>query len=68
MFKIPIPPITPSNEALVRQIEKLVDKIITEKQRNPNTDTSQWEKEIDEMVYKLYDLTEEEIEIIERGK
>jgi hypothetical protein len=45
-----------------------VDKIITEKQRNPNTDTSQWEKEIDEMVYKLYDLTEEEIEIIERGK
>jgi len=66
--KFPFPPITPSNEALVREIEKLVDKIITEKQRNPNADTSQREKEIDRLVYQLYDFTEEEIEIIERGK
>jgi hypothetical protein len=66
--KIPFPIITPRNESIVKQIESLVEKIITSKQRNPNADTSQWEKEIDRLVYKLYDLTKEEIEIIERGK
>ena len=66
--KVPIPPITPDNEPIVKQIESLVEKIITSKQRNPNADTSQREKEIDRLVYQLYDLTEEEIEIIERGK
>ncbi len=30
-----------------------------------NADTSALEKQIDEMVYKLYGLTEEEIEIVE---
>ncbi|MBZ4644242.1 MAG: hypothetical protein JG767_1851 [Deferribacteraceae bacterium] len=28
---------------------------------NSQTDTSQWEREIDELVYQLYNLTEEEI-------
>jgi hypothetical protein len=31
----------------------------------PNADTSALERQIDEMVYKLYDLTEDEIAIIE---
>ena len=30
--------------------------------------TLEWEKEIDELVYKLYQLTPEEIKKIERGK
>ena len=42
----------------------LVDKIISAKKENAQTDTSQWENEIDELVYKLYELTEEEIEIV----
>lgn len=36
--------------------------------QNAKADTSQWKKEIDELVYKLYNLTEEEIKIIEGGK
>lgn len=30
-----------------------------------NADTSAWEREIDGLVYKLYDLTEEEVRLIE---
>jgi hypothetical protein len=46
----------------------LVDKILAAKQQNPQTDTSEWENEIDKLVYRLYELTEEEIKIIEGGK
>jgi len=63
--KLPIPPITPSNQHMVSQIESLVDKILAAKKTNHAADTTAWEKEIDQLVYKLYDLTEEEIRIIE---
>lgn len=62
---MPLSPITPSNEPIVKQIEALVDKILEAKKANPASDTSQWEKEIDELVYGLYGLTEEEVRIIE---
>jgi hypothetical protein len=62
---LPIPPITPATEPIVSQIESLVDKILAAKKGNPQADTSVWEKEIDRLVYKLYELTEEEIRIIE---
>ena len=45
---------------------KLVDNIIEDKKINPNADTTAMEAEIDQLVYELYDLTPEEIEIIER--
>ncbi|MBW2663125.1 MAG: Eco57I restriction-modification methylase domain-containing protein, partial [Deltaproteobacteria bacterium] len=44
---------------------RLVDLIISEKKINFHVDTSTLEAEIDQRVYKLYDLTEEEIEIVE---
>ena len=43
----------------------LVDQILAVKATDPKADTSALEKQIDEMVYKLYELTEEEIKIIE---
>lgn len=45
-------------------IEK-VDRILALKKEDPNTDTSQLEAEIDVMVYELYELTPEEIAIVE---
>jgi len=66
MGKLPIPPITPSNQPIVQQIEALVDKILAAKKTNHAADTTTWEKEIDQLVYKLYELTEEEIAIVER--
>jgi len=46
----------------------IVDKILKAKEENAMTDTSQLEKQLDEMVYKLYELTEEEIKIVEGRK
>jgi hypothetical protein len=66
--KITIPAITPATEPIVKQIELLVDKILAAKKGNPQADTGEWEREIDRLVYRLYDLTEEEIRIIEKQK
>ena len=46
-----------------KKIENLVDKIIEIKKKD--SDTTKLESKIDEMVYKLYELTEEEIRIVE---
>jgi adenine-specific DNA-methyltransferase len=63
--KLPIPPITPSNQPIVSQIESLVDKILAAKKTNHAADTTALEKEINNLVYSLYDLTEEEVRIVE---
>ena len=42
-----------------------MDKILSEKNKNFNKDTSVFEKEIDELVYKLYGISDKEIKIIE---
>jgi len=42
-----------------------VDKILEAKRKDKSADTSHWEREIDELVYELFDLNEEEIKIIE---
>lgn len=65
---LPIPPITSSKQPIVTQIEQLVDQILAAKRQNPQADTTHWEREIDRLVYRLYELTEEEIGIIEGGK
>jgi hypothetical protein len=47
-------------------IEK-VNKILSLKKNNPEADTTALEHEIDLMVYELYGLTQEEIEIVENS-
>ena len=43
----------------------LVDKILEAKRTDPNADVSSVENEIDNLVYALYNLTEDEIAIVE---
>ncbi|WP_440999823.1 type IIG restriction enzyme/methyltransferase [Fodinibius sp. SL11] len=43
------------------------DQILTTKEDNPDADISDLEKEINELVYELYSMSEEEIEIIEES-
>lgn len=50
-----------------KSFTKLVDQIQSKKAKDISTDTTSIEKQIDEMVYKLYDLTEEEIKLIENN-
>jgi type I restriction-modification system DNA methylase subunit len=49
------------NDCLVRTIQRVIEQ----KNENPSIDTSNIEDEIDKLVYELYELTEEEIKIIE---
>jgi len=65
--RIPIPPITPQNQPLVAQIEALVDQILARKRGNPHADTRDLERDIDQLVYRLYDLTPDEIRLVEGG-
>jgi hypothetical protein len=46
-------------------IETIVDQILTKKSKDNATDTTELENQIDQLVYQLYDLTEEEIKIVE---
>ncbi len=39
--------------------------ILSAKQQTLQADTTRWEREIDELVYRLYDLTYEEIKLID---
>ena len=58
----PLPiPTQPKGE----KITELVERILAAKAKNPQADTSPLEKEIDELVYQLYGLTEEEKNIVE---
>jgi len=53
---------------IIKQIEELVDVILDLKREDTNKDTKDLESQIDQLVYKLYDLSEEEIGIVEGGK
>ncbi len=66
--RLPIPKITPQNQELADKIIVLVDKILKSKEKDPKANTQQLEKEIDALVYQLYNLTDEEIKIIEDGQ
>jgi hypothetical protein len=46
-------------------INQLVDKILAAKAADPQADTSALEREIDNLVYRLYGLTEDEIRVVE---
>ena len=62
---IHVPPITDENREIAEQIEGIVAQILTAKKADPDPDTTAFENEIDELVYTLYDLTSEEIAILE---
>lgn len=47
------------------RIATLVDQILAAKRKNPQSDTTKLEGEIDALVYKLYKLTDDEIELVQ---
>ncbi|MFP6037356.1 Eco57I restriction-modification methylase domain-containing protein [Helicobacter pylori] len=66
--KIPIPQITEKNQELARKITDGAKQILALKEKDPKANTQKLEKEIDALVYQLYNLTDEEIKIIEDGQ
>jgi adenine-specific DNA-methyltransferase len=67
LFQIPL------SEIPIKCIEKddqkpfinFVNQIISVKNHDPSADTIEWERKLDQLVYKLYGLTEDEIAIVE---
>ena len=60
-------PIAYATQEQQQAIINLVDIILSTKKDNPQTDTSALEREIDHQVYALYNLTPEEIAVIEKN-
>ncbi|EIU7300864.1 Eco57I restriction-modification methylase domain-containing protein [Campylobacter coli] len=63
--KLPIPKINSKNQKLADELINLVDEILKVKEQDKNANTQELENKINSLVYKLYNLTEEEIKIIE---
>ncbi|HEF9363655.1 TPA: Eco57I restriction-modification methylase domain-containing protein, partial [Campylobacter coli] len=63
--KLSIPKINSKNEKLADELINLVDEILKAKEQDKNANTQELENKINSIVYKLYNLTEEEIKIIE---
>ncbi|WRC67292.1 Eco57I restriction-modification methylase domain-containing protein [Helicobacter pylori] len=66
--RLPIPKITPENQKLAHKITDCAERILKSKEKDPKANTQRSEKEIDALVYQLYNLTDEEIKTIEEGQ
>jgi len=60
--RLPIAAATPDQQ---KRIERLVRRILSAKERDVETNTDTLERQIDELVYTIYGLTEKEIAIVE---
>ncbi|EGK8091763.1 class I SAM-dependent DNA methyltransferase [Campylobacter lari] len=63
--RLPIPKINSKNEKLANELISLVDEILNLKEQDKKANTKTQEDKINSIVYKLYNLNEEEIKIIE---
>ncbi len=66
--KIPIPKITEKNQELADKITDGAKQILALKEKDPKANTQELEQKIDALVYQLYNLTDEEVKIIENGQ
>ncbi len=66
--RLPIPQITEKNQPTADKITDSAKQILALKEKDPKANTQKLEKEIDALVYQLYNLTDEEIKIIENGQ
>ncbi|WP_158191473.1 DUF7149 domain-containing protein [Campylobacter coli] len=61
----PIPKINSKNQKIADELVNSVDEILKAKEQDKNANTQELENKINSLVYKLYNLTEDEIKIIE---
>ena len=71
-LKYPIPfinsiPMRKLKYSKQKVIPEIADQILTTQKFNPQADATALETEIDQLVYVLYDLTEEGIAIVEES-
>ena len=59
---LPIPAMSENSKT---KLIELSTQILTAKKSDPKADTSALENQIDQMVYKLYELTYDEVKVID---
>ena len=59
---LPVPNCTAKQSA---EVEKMVKRVLSAKEKNPSADTRELEASIDRVVYELFSLTPEEVGIVE---
>ncbi|EAI3076150.1 class I SAM-dependent DNA methyltransferase [Campylobacter coli] len=64
--KFPILKINSKNQKIADELINLVDEILKAKEQDKNANTQELENKINSIVYKLYNLNNEEIRIIEK--
>jgi hypothetical protein len=64
-YKIELLPIKVPTSDEQAEVETLVNQIVEAKKNNPSADTNLLEQQVDELVYGLYGITEEETRLIE---
>ncbi len=60
--KLPLPELNTSNKT---HLNEITQSILNARRLNRSLNTSELEQQIDQLVYKLYDLTLEEIAVVE---
>jgi len=60
-------PIKVPQQTELKELEILVDIILNKKSQDNSADTTDLENQIDQLVYQLYDLTEEEVAVVENS-
>ncbi|MDP8317328.1 Eco57I restriction-modification methylase domain-containing protein [Campylobacter jejuni] len=65
LLNIPIVTINSKNQKIADELINLVDEILKVKEQDKNANTQELENKINSLVYKLYNLTDDEIKIIE---
>lgn len=65
LLNIPIVTINSKNQKIADELINLVDEILKVKEQDKNANTQELENKINSLVYKLYNLNEEEIKTIE---
>lgn len=55
----------PSLTLVDTRLKQVRTSVITAKKADSSADTTEWENQIDQKVYELYGLTEDEIAIVE---
>lgn len=63
--RLSIPKINSKNQKIADELVNSVDEILKAKEQDKNANTQELENKINSLVYKLYNLTEDEIKIIE---
>ncbi|WQT60801.1 class I SAM-dependent DNA methyltransferase [Helicobacter pylori] len=68
IMELPMVKITAKNKKIADKITDCAKQILALKEKDPKANTQKLEKEIDALVYQLYNLTDEEIKTIENGQ